>query len=256
MIRSNKMNKQGQVAIWIIIALVIVALTALIFVIKPSFLSSSQSELYPQTLISSCISEAVNSATDIMLPQGGFIAPLNYKLHDNIKVSYLCQNIGQFRPCINQHPLLISEMEGEIANYITPKIDECFTSMKDTFQKQKYSVSMGDMTLNVSLMKGYAVVDINRSVVLTKNGQSQNYDSFQTKTTNPSYEMARVAEEIADQEAKYCYFEYVGYSILYPQFTVRAERMSDDTKIYSIEDKYSTKEMNLAIRGCSLPAGI
>jgi hypothetical protein len=44
--------------------------------------------------------------------------------------------------------------------------------------------------------------------------------------------------------------------ILYPRFDIRKVAMSDSTKIYTIEDKYSEKEMNIAIRSCVIPPGI
>ena len=62
--------------------------------------------------------------------------------------------------------------------------------------------------------------------------------------------------EISNQEAKYCYFEYVGYMLLYPKMDIEKFAMSDSTKIYTLKDKKSDKEMNIAIRSCAIPPGI
>ena len=69
------------------------------------------------------------------------------------------------------------------------------------------------------------------------------------------YDLASVANEIASQEAKFCYFEYVGFNILYNDFDIRKDTLSDSTKIYTIKHKKTAAEMNIAVRGCAIPAG-
>jgi len=97
---------------------------------------------------------------------------------------------------------------------------------------------------------------IGRKITLAKNEQSQTFNEYNIEVMNPLYDLSKVAIEIASQEAKYCYFEYVGYMILYPRFSIEKFAFSDSTKIYTIKDKYTNKEMNIAIRGCAIPPGI
>ena len=93
-------------------------------------------------------------------------------------------------------------------------------------------------------------------MTIRERGNTQIIDGFDVQIISPLYDLVNVAVEIANQEAKYCYFEYVGYQVLYPNFDIRKFAFSEGTKIYTIKDKYSDKEMNIAIRSCAIPPGI
>ena len=122
-------------------------------------------------------------------------------------------------------------------------------------QDRKYEFSGGDIVLEAKLKPGIVELTVFRDFSFSKGGVSQDFDSFTTGLSNPLYDLAYVANEIASQEAKFCYFEYVGYNILYNKFDIRKHTLSDSTKIYNIKDKQTGKEMNIAIRGCAIPAG-
>jgi hypothetical protein len=108
-------NRRAQVALWVIVAIVIVGIIALMFYLyKGPSITPVAEEVNIQLSIKKCARDAVNEAVDKMLPQGGFIEPENYKVYKNIEVTYLCQNIGYFKPCINQHPMFLSEEIDEI----------------------------------------------------------------------------------------------------------------------------------------------
>ena len=66
------------------------------------------------------------------------------------------------------------------------------------------------------------------------------------------YELVRIAVDIVRNEARFCYFEYLGYMNLYPRYNIHLKVFSDSTEVYSIKDEYTQEEMNIAIRGCAL----
>lgn len=253
----KKRDKKAQVAVFVLIALVIAAMIIVLFLIskKPSILPVS-GDVSIQKSIEKCARDSVNEAVEKMLPQGGFVEPENYKVRKNIKVAYLCQNIGYFKPCISQHPMFINEEIREVENYVKPRVEQCFLDMKNEYEKRQYSVDMESMQLNVSLGSNRIYIFIDRKITLTKNEQSQSFNEYDIEVMNPLYDLSKVAIEIASQEAKYCYFEYVGYMILYPRFSIEKFAFSDSTKIYTVKDKYSNKEMNIATRSCAIPPGI
>ena len=255
--KINKIyDKKGQIAIFVIIAIVIVAILVIFFMINRKPILPNQEEFNLQSSIEKCTRDSSEEALDIMIPQGGFIEPENYKTYKNIKTTYLCQNTGYFKPCISQHPMLINEEINEVENYITPLIEQCFLTVKTELEKRNYAVTLEPMKLNVSFGTNKVLVSINRKISLTKNEQTSRFDEFNIAITNPIYDLSKVAIEIASQEAKFCYFEYVGYMILYPKFSIEKFAFSDATKIYSIRDKNSNKEMNIATRSCAIPPGI
>jgi len=152
--------------------------------------------------------------------------------------------------------MFLNEMKTEIANYGMPMIEQCFSNLKNEMEKRNYDVELGMMDIDVSFGPDRVFLDLIRKIKLTKNDEVQSFDNLKIEIISPLYNLGLVAIEIASQEAKYCYFEYVGYMILYPRFSIDKFAMSDSTKIYSIKDKKTEKELNIAIRSCAIPPGI
>jgi hypothetical protein len=253
--------KRGQVAIWVIVGVILVASVLLFLwinngavIIKPG---QGDAALDVESYIGRCSNEFVKDVTDSMLPQGGFVKPNNTVTFNNIKIEYLCENVGFYQPCIQQHPLLIREMESEIKANILPDVNDCFDKMKDEFDSRGSSVVFREsMELNVDLQQDKVVLNIKRKLDITKNGETKNGEFFTVVIPSPTYNLARIAAEIADQEAKYCNFEFVGYNIIYPRYQIKKYSLSNPTDVYTIIDLKSGKEMNIAIRGCAVPAAM
>lgn len=248
-------NKKGQMVIWAIVAIAIVAIIIFVSMIafKPKIISPIESN--PQAFVQKCVRDATLEAVDKMLPQGGFVNPANYKLWHNTKVEYICQNLGSYYPCINQHPMFLNDEKSEIYNYILPRVENCFEQLKTEGAKLHQTITLGGMNLSVSLAPGLILVDINRKTTISNKGENIFLEKYNVKMESSLYDLANVAMDIATSQGKYCYFEYNGYTILYPKWDISVDTMSDSTKIYTIKDTYSGKIMNIAIRGCAVPPG-
>jgi hypothetical protein len=250
-------NKRGQVAIWVILAIILAAVILLFFLIQRKPIGGAAVEFDIEPYIEKCTTESVNEAIDIMLPQGGFLEPQNYRLFNKTKVAYLCENPGFFKPCTNNHPMLINEMREELRGYITPRVESCFESMKKEAENRNWEVELGEMNLSVAMAPGRVFVNIAREAKVTKNEGTITFEKFDVKIINPAYDLANIAIEIANNEAKYCNFQYLGYMILYPRWDIKLNTFTSvPGKIYTIEDKNSGKKMNIAIRSCAIPTGI
>ena len=252
-------NRKAQVTIWVIVAIAIVAVIVIFFIYKSKTGGTGiqkSIEENPSLYLDECVQKNVNEAIDIMLPQGGFISPEHSKIYNDINVSYLCYNAGNYLPCINEHSLFLTEIKNELKNYISPRIDKCFQDYRQEIENRNGVINLGEMTLMIELVPDRVFVNIKRDVNVKIKEQNYNYNEFNFEIISPIYNLARIAMEIASQEAKYCYFEYIGYTILYPRYKINRLSMSDNTEIYSIKDKKSEKEMNMAIRSCAIPAGL
>ncbi|MBX4212402.1 hypothetical protein KW787_03045 [Candidatus Pacearchaeota archaeon] len=249
-------NKRAQMTIWIILALTLVASMILFFTVEKKITTAPSEILDPRLQIEQCTKEGINDIVSRMLPQGGFTDPKNTKLYKNINVSYLCENIGFYKTCINQHPLLLNEMKDEIKTLLAQKLEDCFSNIDRNYRSRNAEIETGPLSVDVNMAPGRIYVDINRSMTISQRGTSKTFDRYAVEVLNPAYDLASVAMEIASQEAKYCYFEYVGYMMLYPRFLISKNALPDSTKIYTIKDKLSGGEMNIAIRSCAIPQGI
>ena len=251
-----KRGRKGQVTLFVIIAMAIVGALIFLFLLKRPVKLEVPAEQNPQLFIQKCVREKTLEGVEIMLPQGGFIAPENYKLFENKKVAYLCENRGYYFPCVNQHPMYLNELRSEISNYITPKVDQCFGDLKLELYKRNAEMKIEDGAVSVDLIPGEIQVIVNKKVTITKGTQTQKFDKFEVGMVSRLYDIGNVALEIANQEASYCNFEYVGYMMLHPDFSIRKEARTDGTKIYSIKDKKTDEELFIAVRGCAIPPGI
>jgi hypothetical protein len=259
--RRIHLGMKGQLAIWVILGVVLVASVVLFFLLSPSadILKPAESEgvFDAQTFLEVCSTQYVNEVVDLMLPHGGFVNPSNTVYFNNTEIAYICFNRGSFEPCIVQHPLLINEVKLEIKDYITPRIDECFEEMKRSFEGRVGDVSYEPyLNVAVDLEEDKIVLNIDRETTIAKQEEIRRSDVFRIEVANPLYNLVTIAMEIADQESQFCYFEYIGFNVIYPRYEINPYVMSDPTTIYVIRDTKTGKEMNIATRGCAiLPGG-
>lgn len=250
-------NKRGQITIFVIASIAIVGAVIFLFLFRKPAVLNVPAEENPGLFLQKCIREETLKAMGIMFPQGGFIEPRNYKIYENNKVEYLCYNEGYYSQCINQHPMYVNEVKAELANYLKPKIEDCFSSLKSELQKRNRGVSIGtDSEIEIKAMSGKIEVVAKKKISITSGGETNNFERFDTIIVSDLYGLASAAVEAANMEGKYCSFEYLGYMLLRPEIDISKFTMSDGTKIYSVESKKTKEKLNIAIRGCVSPAGI
>ncbi|MCA9485376.1 MAG: hypothetical protein KC506_00865 [Nanoarchaeota archaeon] len=252
--------RKGQVGIWVILGVVILALVIFLFYfrgeINPEVVPTGES-LNEKTFIERCVEENVNEATEILLPQGGFVNPVNSRKYNRTEVEYLCENKGNYETCINQHPLLIKEIEKEIDNYISPRIENCFEELVSESQKDGVEAVIGSgSNIEVNLVQDKVIVSVDKKITFIENGQNRDVRDYKIEVVNSAYNLAVIAMEIAGQEAKHCYFEYVGFGAIYPRYKIKPFGISDSTTIYEIRDNKSNQIMRIAVRSCAIPPGI
>jgi hypothetical protein len=249
-------NRKGQVTIFIIIAIIIVAVAVLIYSFYPQIKTSlSVEEQNPISFIQSCIEEDINSATEIVSKQGGSIAPENYLLYDNSNVEYLCYTLEYLRPCVVQQAMLKQHIESEIKNQIEGNVDACFDSMKSNYEKQGYSVDLKEGDKKIELLPKRVIATFNYSLTLTKGEDTQRYDSFMVMINNNLYELVSIANSIIEWEATYGDAETTTYMTLYHDLKVEKDVKGDSGKVYILTDRNTGNKFQFAIRGQVWPAG-
>ncbi|MFH1290617.1 MAG: hypothetical protein ABIH92_04365 [Nanoarchaeota archaeon] len=255
------MNK-GQVTIWIILGIFLVAAMILFFMLgdKPEINVPPEEDLVfdMQGYLDICTQDSVEEVVDLVLLQGGFVDPVNYVDFNDGKVEYICENIGFYDPCIQQHPMLLQEIKEEIRKNVVTKVGRCFSDfekeVRDRGGRIDSSIALPEVAINLGEDRLW--VNIKKEVVISLGDETRQFKEFDFDLRSPVYNLAMIAMEIAAQEAEYCYFEYVGYHVLYPRYEIKPYFMSDPTVIYTIIDTKSEKSMNIAIRSCAIPAGV
>jgi hypothetical protein len=250
-------NKKGQVAIFVIVAVIVVASIMLFFFLRRAPVGVGEAAFDPEQYIQQCVRPSINDAIDIILPQGGFLNPLSFKIYNDTKIAYICKTDGYYVQCVTIHPMLINEINAEIKLYISPVVESCFASMKTELEKRQATIEFEDTkNISVSMAPGKVFATVVKNIKITEKETTRTFEKFDVEITSPIYNLASIAVNIAEHERNYCYFEYVGYMAEDISVDIRKFMMSDATKIYTIKDRASGKIMNIAIRSCAMPAGI
>lgn len=246
-------NKKGQVAIFVIVAIVIVASILLFFFLRKTPVGVGEATFNPEQYIKQCIEPSITKITDEILPHGGFQNPSNFKVYNHTNVEYLCKTDEDYTKCVDIHPMFISEISNEIKEYITPIADSCFESFESAMEKRGASVEMDNKREIVVLMTlGKVFVTINQNIKITEKENSETFEKVEFNVASPIYNLASVAIDIANEEERYCTFDDIAYMGHNRDVTINSFMMSDSTRIYTIKDKESGKIMNTAIRSCPL----
>jgi hypothetical protein len=248
-------NKRAQVTIFIILAIIIVALAFLIYSFYPQIKSSLRtSEKSPQSFMQSCIENDVKEAVAKLSLQGGSIAPVNYVMYDDNKVEYLCYTDEFYRNCVVQQPMLKQHVELEIRNEISNNADSCFNSLKESYEKQGYEVNLKKGDKRVELLPKRVVTTFNYSVTLTK-GDTKKYDSFAVILDNNLYELVSIANSIIEWETTYGDADATIYMTYYPDLKVEKSLRGSGDKVYILTDRNTGNKFEFAIKGQIWPAG-
>lgn len=256
-IKKLKANRQGQITIFVIVAILIIAAFALIFLFRGKVIpkSGGAGEKNPQAFLQDCLEDKIFETSELISKQGGYTNPVLYKKLDNEKISYLCYTSNYYLSCINQEPTLIQHLKEEIKNNIKDNVKNCFDKFTANLEKAGYEVNAKYEDFDVELVPEKIIIDVDAKITASKNEQTINQKEFIIIFPSRIYELAVVAQEITSQEARFCNFEQIGFMILYPQFNIDKFRTGDGETIYTIEDRKTKEKFKFAVRGCVIPPG-
>ncbi|MCK5149821.1 hypothetical protein KAJ87_02755 [Candidatus Pacearchaeota archaeon] len=250
-----KKNRKGQVTIFIIIAVIVVVLGVLIFMFYPQIKTTLGFEPQnPYAFIQSCIEGDIENAVGVLSVQGGRINPQHYFLYDNQKLEYLCYTNTYYQTCVVQIPFLKQHIEFEIKNEIEDKVKECFSSLKENYEKRGYEVNLKKGDFGIELAPEKIVSEFNYKLTLTKE-DSQTYDEFVVVLDNNLYELASIAESIVEWEATYGDSETTTYMNYYHDLKVEKKKQTDGTTIYIVTNRDTRNKFQFASRSVAWPPG-
>lgn len=253
---SNWMgDKNGQVTIFIILAVLIVVLGVVLFTFFPDLITTfGFQEENPNVFLQNCLEDKVLETLSVLSLQGGSLEPEHSIMFDNSDVEYLCYQAEDYLPCIVQQPLLIEHVESEIESNIENDVSECLTQLEDSFIDAGYEVFLNPGVFSVELFPQRVITNINSSLSLRKE-ETINYDSFSASFNNNLYELLTIANNILEFESTYGEAETTNYMDYYRDIKVEKNKKSDGTNIYVITERDSGNKFQFASRSVGWPAG-
>jgi len=252
---SKRGNKKGQVTIFIIIGIVIVAFGILIYMFYPGIKSTLGFKAQnPSGFLQDCLEDKIGESIKTLSVQGGSINPEHYILYNDDKIEYLCYTEEYYKTCVMQQPMLKTHIEGEIKATINVQARQCLDDLKKSYEGRGYNVNVNNKDFNVELLPKRVVVKFDDSVTLTKE-DSKTYDSLEVAFNNNLYELVSIANSILNWEATYGDAETTAYMNYYHDLNVEKKKQSDGSTIYILTDRNNENKFQFASRSVAWPPG-
>lgn len=253
-----KMGKKAQVTIFIILGIIIVSSIAVLFFLDRGEIETPNSPktLGPRGFIQKCVTDIVEESEAEILANGMVPDPTLSIMYNGSNVTYHCYQANNYLPCYIVHPMLEDKIEEKLRqDFVSQVQDECFDILLQDFTNKGYKVEDGQMKHELDILPGEVMVDISKPITISKGDTSESYENFNTKIISPLHGFIQVARQISKSESKVCDFEYTGYSILYPEYRIKAITR-DYSKVYIVRNVEVNKEFSMATRSCAVPAGL
>ena len=248
----GKLAKKAQVTIWIILAIVLVAAIALIFLLKiPEKIFPPAAT--PTMLLQDCIKDKLDATIGNISNRGGSINPVNAIMYKGEKIEYLCYTNQYYQTCKNQQPMLKQHMEREILEAIEPEAKRCVGELKQELTSRGYDVS-GKEDVSVEITQNNVRVSVS-GFSARKEETAEIYDKFEAVKPSSIYDLVMMTTSILNFEARYGDSDTMTYMIYYPTMKVEKYKQSDGSKIYILADRNTGESFTFATRSLSWPAG-
>jgi len=257
-------QKKGQLTIFIIAALILIGLVGIFFVFRGGTLVEEKTqklEENPELFLESCIKDKVREGIEFISLRGGYI---NNKLNINFQfekepirnITYLCYNQNSYLPCINQKPTFMEDLKTEMKNYILEDVENCFVEIRESLGKEGFETNIEYENFEVEIIPKRIIVQTDSEITLTKSGETTKQENIKVEIPSRLYEISSIVQELVNQEARFCYAEGLGISLIYPEFSIDKFKTGESTIIYTVDHKESKERFRFALRGCAIPPGI
>jgi hypothetical protein len=253
-VNNLRFSRKGQVTIFIILGIIIVAGAVLFYTFYPQIKSSVTSSNDPRAFVQSCIQDKVNEVVGNISEHGGSVNPSFYYNYEGTPVEYLCYTNEYYKTCTVQQPFLKTHIEKEIETNIASTVSTCLDEMKKSFEAKGYKVRLVKGNITAELLPQIIAITINSDLTLTK-GNSQNYKKFSIVVNNNLYELVSIADSILQWEATYGDAETTVYMSYYHDLEIQKKKQSDGTTVYILTDLNNNNMFEFASRSMAWAPG-
>ncbi len=248
-------GKKGQIAIFVIIAIVIVAIILLI-VFYPRLPSITQgAELSPVSFLASCIQPDLKTDVALLGGTGGYATPDAYLEYQGAKIQYLCYTAEDYKTCVVQQPLIKENFERQLNTLIKSKVSGCVQSLNQEYTNQGYQVTIGNVDSQTSINPGDILISITAPMTATKSGVTKSFTGFNVEVPSKMYDLLMIATSVIDYESTLGDSETTLYVQYYPNLVMQKIRLDDGSKVYSLTDVTTNESFRFASRSLVWPPG-
>lgn len=252
-------GKRGQVTIFIILAIVIVAGILVYFLVFSNTIStSSMINSNPTKYIQDCATKNAKMALDNIASHGGvYYNPLSdwqFMDFNNTKLLMACNTSLSKQNCVNNHPLIRIEAQNKIKELVLPELNSCFGQLSDTLGDKV--LSMGALSFDVQIIQGKILLNIERPISIFSGEESSKISNFNTQISSNIYDFFEVQNYIINQEVSCdctnsnCNADLGKTNINYPQLETIRFMTENHEKIYVITSDLNKNSFTFGVRNC------
>lgn len=249
------MDRKGQIAIFVIVALAIVGVILVVFAYPQIRNIVAPQELSPEKYLGDCLEPEVRGAVELLAKQGGDEIPIGAAEYLDTKIKYLCYVSGYYQTCVIQQPLLITHFAEELSRMTNSEAEQCARNLITEYERRGFSVSSSEITSDVSVVSGNIQIMLSMPMTITKEDTSRTFDKFDVLINSEIYNLLSIATSIVDYETTYGDSETTNYLNYYPNLKIEKIKLEDGVKIYKLTNVVTEEVFQFATRSLVWPPG-
>ena len=187
------MKKKGQVTIFIIIAIILIAAVGLYFVFRDKIsVQNIPSEIEPVYInIISCLEETIEEGVEYLALHGGY-----YEVPKSISITYFTEDIPYYYLNSREYVPSVERVEGELKNYIHNYLSNCLNF--EGFEEQGYKIREGDLLVSVNIKEEEIRTKLDYPLTITKGDSTKRLREFEISTNSEIKKLLEVSEEVVN----------------------------------------------------------
>ncbi len=239
------MTRRGQMTVFVIIAIAIVAAVVIYFIARGELgISGISPELQPVfDYYEGCINQEAKAAIELAQSQGGFVNIENYAPGSEYAPTSSQLNFLGFpvpywyyvsgNGLIKENVPLKSDIEEEIAEYVEEKINDCDF---DSFYAQGFSIEINDADAEVNIEDENVNIAIDSDLVVSKGEDSARKSVHETDIDSKLGKFYDLAIKIYEKERTEAVLDSYGEDVLRLYAPVDGVELSCSGKIWKTRD--------------------
>jgi len=236
------MRRKGQVTIFIILGILLLAIVGLLFYFKtltitetfetegrPVTVTVPQEFIAIQEYTETCLGSIAEQGLKILGQQGGYINPEDVGVYsasdptnsDGLKVGSLSVpfwhynsffngatsvQVSSLMPALYEEDDPVYSIESQLSDYIESELDSCLKSYS-VFEEQGFDIEVGNKAVTTRIWDEHVDFILDFPLVLTKSGGTGELDSFYADVDVDLKHVYGVAAEITFTEQDYLFLE-------------------------------------------------
>ncbi len=251
-------NSKGQVTIFIIIAVVVIALVVSAFLFLPKLRTETSPETKnPSAYLDNCLKDYIKETAQIISLQGGDYEANKESsyLYRGEYVKYLCYSGDDFSSCINQQPFLMQHIESELIKIIEPEIGKCLDLMVQGYDERGYETQLTKKISFFEINPDKILATINYTLILTKGDETQKYENTLISINSDLYNLIEITNNIISWEINVGDSVSEGYMMNDPYIKVEKRGKENEIRLYTITGRNTKEVFRFAVRSFASPPG-